>query len=148
MVNLIIFSTGVILIFNFFLQFAIFLVCNCVFFCFKYLMTTLMQPFLSTTCICDGYCNKKNTNLIHINCPLLFFLGLDEAKRFPRVHHFVQVGAAGSPGVPAQVLAVSDSRRGTKHQELQVPTLAEPAELQQVGRARCTFLLLRIRSKL
>lgn len=53
------------------------------------------------------------------------------------MHHFVQVGASGSPGVPAKVLAVPDPRRGTKHQELQVPALAEPAELQQVSRAGC-----------
>lgn len=49
------------------------------------------------------------------------------------MHHFLQAGAAGSPGFPPKVLAVPDSRRGPKHQELQVAALAEPAELQQVS---------------
>lgn len=61
--------------------------------------------------------------------------GLDEAERLPRLHHLLQTGAAGSPGLQTQVVEVPDPGRGAEHQELQVAALAEPAELQQVGGA-------------
>lgn len=63
-----------------------------------------------------------------------YFVGLDEAQCLPCLHHFVQAGAAGSPGVQTEILAVPNPGRSPKHQELQVPTLAKPAELQQVSR--------------
>lgn len=71
---------------------------------------------------------------LHVKkCPVFYphiLIGLDEAQCFPCVHHFLQAGSSGSPGFQAQVLALPDLRRGTKHQELQVPTLAKPFELQ------------------
>lgn len=66
--------------------------------------------------------------------------GLDETQRLPRLHHVVQAGAAGSPGVPTQILALPDPGRSPEHQELQVSALAEPPELQQVSGGWCPVL--------
>lgn len=57
-----------------------------------------------------GLPNIETAGFLKItNLTILFiYVGLDQAQCIPCVHHFIQVGAAGSPSLPTKVLEVPD----------------------------------------
>lgn len=75
---------------------------------------------------------------------------LDEAERFPHLHHVVQARHTGPPELQAEEMEVPDTRRGAEHKELQVATLAAAAQLSDatvsVFRAVFSLLLFCVRS--
>jgi len=111
--------------------------------CFRHPLTNLFKKFNHHIHTQDMQCVSVSYGFFHPWLGSLSSSGMDQAQRVPRVHHVLQAGAAGPPGFPPQVVAIPDPGRGPEHQELQVPTLAEPSQFQQVGKWRRRVVPLR-----